>query len=46
MHKVIINLHIITIVFDLSWDDCNSQEKSETIVKQNLGVGGGVGGAG
>ena len=44
MHKVIINLHIITIFF--SWDDCNSQEKSETIVKQNLGVGGGVGGAG
>ena len=34
----------ITIVFDLSWDDCNTQEKSETIVKQNLGVGGGWGG--
>ena len=34
----------ITVVLDLSWDDCNTQEKLETIVKQNLGVGGGGGG--
>ena len=31
---------------DLYWNDCNTQEKLETIVKQNLGVGGGGGGAG
>ena len=28
----------ITIVFDLSWDDCNTQEKLETMVMQNLEV--------
>ena len=26
-----------TIVFDFSWDDCNTQEKLETIVLQNFG---------
>ena len=31
----------ITIVFDLSWDDCNIQEKLETLV---LKIGGGGGG--
>ena len=28
----------ITIVFDLSWDDCNTQEKLETMVMKNLEV--------
>ena len=28
----------ITIVFDLSWDHCNTQEKLETMVMQNLEV--------
>ena len=39
----------ITMVFDLSWDDCNTQEKLETIVMQFIlfwggrwGVRGGV----
>ena len=27
----------ITIVFDFSWDDCNTQEKLETMVMQNFG---------
>ena len=31
-----------TIVFYFSWDDCNTQEKLETMVMQNL-VGGGGG---
>lgn len=31
----------ITIVFDLSWDDCKIQEKLETLV---LKIGGGGGG--
>ena len=30
----------ITIVFDIGWDDCNTQEKLETMVMQNLGGGG------
>ena len=33
----------ITTVFDLSWDDCNIQEKLETLV---LKIGGGGGGGG
>ena len=33
----------ITIVFDLSWDDCNIQEKLETLVLK-IGGGGGEGG--
>ena len=32
----------ITTVFDLSWDDCNIQEKLETLVLK-IGGGGGVG---
>ena len=28
---------IITIVFDFPWDDCNTQEKLETMVMQNIG---------
>ena len=27
----------ITIVLDLSWDDCNTQEKLETMITQNFG---------
>ena len=27
----------ITIVFDFSWDNCNTQEKLKTMVMQNLG---------
>ena len=27
----------ITIVFDFSWDDCNTQEKLETMVMQDFG---------
>ena len=27
----------ITIVFNFSWKDCNTQEKFETIVMQNFG---------
>ena len=30
----------ITIVFDFSWDDCNTQERLETMVIQLLGGGG------
>ena len=38
----------ITIVFDFRWDDCNTQEKLETIVMQFpfLGEGGKGGGGG
>ena len=38
----------ITIVFDLSWDDCNIQEKLETLVLKigGGGEGGDVGGGG
>ena len=31
-----------SVVFDFSWDDCNTKEKLETTVTQNLGGGGGV----
>ena len=31
----------ITIVFDFSWGDCNTQEKLETMVMLNLSEGGG-----
>ena len=36
----------ITIVLDFSLDDCNTPEKLETMVMQNLGWGRGVGGGG
>ena len=32
----------ITIVFDFSWGDCNTQEKLETMVTLNLRGGGGT----
>ena len=31
----------LTIVFDFSWDDCNTQKKLETMVMEKLGAGGG-----
>ena len=31
-----------TTVLDFSWDHCNTQEKLETMVMQNLGGGGAV----
>ena len=30
----------ITVVFDFSWDDCNTQERLETMVIQLFGGGG------
>ena len=33
----------ITIVFDFSWDDCNTQEKLKTMVMYFFLVGGGGG---
>ena len=42
MHLIYPPKFCITIVFDFSWDDCNTQEKLETMVMQNLrGRGGG-----
>ena len=38
MHLVYPPKFCITIVFDFSWNDCNTQEKLETMVMQNLGV--------
>ena len=32
----------LTIVFDFSWDDCNTQKKLETMVMDKLGGGGGA----
>ena len=29
----------ISIVFNFSWGECNTQEKFETIVMQNFGAG-------
>ena len=26
----------MTIVFDFSWDDCNTQEELETMIMQNV----------
>ena len=42
MHLVYLPKFCITIVFDFSSDDCNTQEKSETMAMQNFGQGGGV----
>ena len=46
MHLVYSPKFCISIIIDFSWDDCNTQEKLETTVMQNLklGVGGGGGG--
>ena len=37
MHLVRPPKFCITIVFDFSWDGCNTQEKLVTMVKQNCG---------
>ena len=37
MHCVYPQNLCITIVLDFSWDDCNTQEKLETVVMQILG---------
>ena len=36
MHLVYFPKFYITIIFDFSWDDCNTQEKLETMVMQNF----------
>ena len=36
MHLVYFPKFCITIIFDFSWDDCNTQEKLETVVMQNF----------
>ena len=41
MHLVYPAKLCIAIVFDFSWNDCNTQEKLKTTVMQNLGGGGG-----
>ena len=40
MHLVYPPKLCITIVLDFSWDDCNTQQKLETMVMQNSGGGG------
>ena len=42
MHLVYPLKFCISVVFDFYWDDCNTKEKLETMVTQNLGGGGGV----
>ena len=44
MHLIYPPKFCITIVFDFSWDECNTQEKLKTMVMQNLRGGGGGGG--
>ena len=36
MHLVYPPKFYITIVLDFSWDDCNNQEKLETMVMENV----------
>ena len=38
MHFVYVPELCITIVFDFSWDDCNTQEKLETMYANFWGV--------
>ena len=38
MHLVYFLKCYITIIFDFSWDECNTQEKLETMVMQNFRV--------
>ena len=45
MHLICPPKFCISIVFNFSWDGCNTQEKWKTKVKQNFG-GAGVGGGG
>ena len=44
MHLVYLQNFGITIVFDFSWDDCNTQEKLKTMVMYFFLVGEGGGG--
>ena len=37
MHLVYTPKRYITIVLDFPWDDCNTQEKLDTMVMQNSG---------
>ena len=46
MHLVYLQNFGITIVFDFSWDDCNTQEKLKTMVMYFFWWGGGWGGRG
>ena len=41
MHLVYLQNLYVTIVFDFSWDDCNTQEDLETMVTLFFGGGGG-----
>ena len=34
-------MHNRCLIVLISWDDCNIQEKLQTMIMQNLGVGGG-----
>ena len=43
MHLVYLQNFGITIVFDFSWDDCNTQEKLKTMVMYFFWWGGGGG---
>ena len=43
MHLICLQKFCISIVFNFSWDSCNSQEKWKTKGMQNLCGGGGVG---
>ena len=43
MHLVYPTKFCITIAFDFSWDDCNTQEKLETMFMQIFFDGGGGG---
>ena len=45
MHVIYPPKFYITIVFNFSWDDCNTQEKLETIVMHFFVVGKGGGGS-
>ena len=37
MHFIYLPIFCMCIVFDFSWDHCNTQEKLETSVMQNFG---------
>ena len=46
MHLVYLQNFGISIVFDFSWDDCNTQEKLKTMVMYFFWLRGGGGGWG
>ena len=43
MHLICLQKFCISIVFNFSWDSCNTQDKWKAKGMQNLGGGGGVG---